>query len=334
MLLRRQAEPALSGKRERAGIAGDFPHHEGQVTAPQPFFQREQRVLGRGRGDMDQPVAQRARQAGAIRPPGLPQGGAILHPQPRPLIPQRGALVFQRQGKGRAGTVLRAGKQLGMAGLAGGKRERGRQRGNNGWGNSSHANRDLYVLIMFRSAELARGTRLRLTLFGSCTIKEGDEAMHYDQGDPAELKEKFWKALAASPFLMLQLDAEPDSAAPMTAQLDKDANSAIWFFTSPDNRFATGGSATGTFSSKGHDAFARITGELSEETSRERKDALWSNMIEAWFPAGKDSALLLRMDLGDAAIWAGELGAINTAKMFLGMNVRDNIKGGYTGTQL
>lgn len=158
--------------------------------------------------------------------------------------------------------------------------------------------------------------------------------MHYDQGDPEELKEKFWKALAASPFLMLQLDAEPDSAAPMTAQLDKDANSAIWFFTSPDNRFATGGPATGHFSSKGHDAFARITGELTEETSQERKDALWSNMVEAWFPEGKDSALLLRMDLGDAAIWAGELGAINTAKMVLGMNVSDNIKGGYTETQL
>lgn len=158
--------------------------------------------------------------------------------------------------------------------------------------------------------------------------------MHYDQGDAEELKEKFWKALDASPFLMLQLDAEPDSAAPMTAQLDEDANSAIWFFTARDNRFATGGRATATFSSKGHDAFARITGELTEETSRERKDALWSNMIEAWFPEGKDSAVLLRMDLGDAAIWAGELGVINTARMMLGMNVRDTIAGGHTETQL
>ena len=158
--------------------------------------------------------------------------------------------------------------------------------------------------------------------------------MEYDQGNPEELKEKFWKALAASPFVMLQLDAEPDSAAPMTAQLDKDANAAIWFFTAPGNRFATGGRATATFSSKGHEAFARITGELSEETSRERKDALWSNMIEAWFPEGKDSAVLLRMDLGQAAIWAGEMGAINPARMFLGMHVRDNIEGGYTQTQL
>lgn len=158
--------------------------------------------------------------------------------------------------------------------------------------------------------------------------------MDYDQGDPDELKEKFWQTLAASPFVMLQLDAEPESAAPMTAQLDKDANSAIWFFTAPGNRFVTGGPATAHFSSKGHDTFARITGELTEETSRERKDALWSNMIEAWFPTGKDSAVLLRMDLGQAAIWAGEMGAINTARMVLGLNVRDKIEGGYTQTQL
>lgn len=158
--------------------------------------------------------------------------------------------------------------------------------------------------------------------------------MEYDQGDPEELKEKFWQALAASPFLMLQLDAEPDSAAPMTAQLDRDANSAIWLFTAPGNRFVTGGPATAHFSSKGHDAFARITGELSVEVSQERKDALWSNMVEAWLPEGRDSAVLLRMDLGDAAIWAGEMGAINTARMFLGMDVTDTIKGGYTETRL
>jgi hypothetical protein len=54
--------------------------------------------------------------------------------------------------------------------------------------------------------------------------------MQYDQGNPAELKEKFWKELAHSPFVMLQLDADPESAAPMTAQLDKHANHAIWFF--------------------------------------------------------------------------------------------------------
>lgn len=158
--------------------------------------------------------------------------------------------------------------------------------------------------------------------------------MKYDQGNPEELKDKFWKELAKSPYVMLQLDADPDSAAPMTAQLDKDANSAIWFFTSHDNRFAAGGPATATYSSKGHDLHARFAGNLVEDTSPERKDALWNNFVEAWFPEGKASALLLRMDLGDASIWSGEMGAINVAKMALGMNVRDDMKGGFAEVAL
>ena len=158
--------------------------------------------------------------------------------------------------------------------------------------------------------------------------------MNYDQGNAEELKEKFWKTLSDSPFVMLQLDGEPDTAAPMTAQLDKDANHAIWFFTSKDNRFAAGGPATATYSGKGHELHARFAGVLTEETDAARKDAMWNNFVEAWFPEGKASALMLRMDLGDASIWSGELGAFNTAKMMLGMNVRDDIKGGYAEVAL
>lgn len=161
-------------------------------------------------------------------------------------------------------------------------------------------------------------------------------AMKYDQGNPEELREKFWKAMAASPYVILQLDADPDTAAPMTAQLDKDASSAIWFFTSRDNRFAEMGGATATFASKGHDVFARFHGMLVEETDRARLDKQWNNFVEAWFPGGKDSPnlLFLRMDLGDASIWAGEMGVIGTAKMALGMDVTDDVKGGYTNTKL
>ncbi len=155
--------------------------------------------------------------------------------------------------------------------------------------------------------------------------------MNYDQGDPAELREKFWHAMTQSSVVMLQLDHDPESAAPMTAQLDKDADSAIWFFTSRSNRFAAKGPAVATFQSKGHDVFSRFSGVLSEETSRERLDKQWNNFVEAWFPGGKDDPdlLMLRMDLGEASIWAGELGVINTARMMLGMDVTDKIKGGY-----
>ncbi len=160
--------------------------------------------------------------------------------------------------------------------------------------------------------------------------------MKYAEGDPAQLKHAFWESFEDSPFVMLQLDADPASAAPMTAQLDKDANHAIWFFTSRDNRFGALGPATGTFVAKGHDLFARFAGTLVEETSRERLDRQWSNFVEAWFPGGKDdpNLLMLRMDLGDASIWSGQLGALATAKMALGMNVRDEVAGKQVETTL
>ena len=40
------------------------------------------------------------------------------------------------------------------------------------------------------------------------------------------------------------------------------------------------------------------------------------------------------MDLGDASIWSGELGALATAKMALGMNVRDEVAGKHVETAL
>lgn len=155
--------------------------------------------------------------------------------------------------------------------------------------------------------------------------------MQYDQGDPQELRKKFWEAMTESPIVMLQLKSDPESAAPMTAQLDKDANSAIWFFTSRTNRFAAMGTANAILESKGHDLFASFDGILSEETSAERLKKHWNNFVAAWFPGGKDDPdlLMLRMDLGEASIWAGEVGALNTVRMMLGADVTDKIKGGY-----
>jgi len=160
--------------------------------------------------------------------------------------------------------------------------------------------------------------------------------MRYDQGNPQELRHRFWKELAASPFLMLQLNDQAASAAPMTAQLDETANHAIWFFTSRGNHFATGGAATATFVAKGHDLFARFSGTLMEEHDRARLDREWNRFVEAWFPGGKNDPdlLMLRMDLGEASIWAGEVGALNMVKMALGMDVATTIKGGYAETTL
>ena len=160
--------------------------------------------------------------------------------------------------------------------------------------------------------------------------------MQYSQGKPDELRQKFWHELESSSFVMLQRDADPESAAPMTASLDKNANHAIWFFTGRDNRFAAKGPATATFASKGHDLFARFSGVLVEETDKARLDKQWSNFVEAWFPGGKQdpNLLFLRMDLGNASIWSGELGLLTTAKMALGMDVRDEVGGKYVETAL
>lgn len=160
--------------------------------------------------------------------------------------------------------------------------------------------------------------------------------MKYDQGNAYELKQKFWHAFADSPFVFVALDSAPHDAIVMTAQLDKDANSAIWFFTARDNTLAQMGPATCTFAGKGHDMFARFEGVLTEETSRERLDKQWSNFVEAYFPGGKDDPklLMLRMDLGNAELWAADQGILTTAKMAMGMDVRDDVAGSHTEAAL
>ncbi|MEO6152660.1 MAG: pyridoxamine 5'-phosphate oxidase family protein [Croceibacterium sp.] len=154
--------------------------------------------------------------------------------------------------------------------------------------------------------------------------------------DTAQIKHAFWKALADSPFVFLQLDADPATASPMTAQLDEDANHAIWFFTRKSGVYAAGGPAVATFAAKGHAMFARIAGTLSEETSHERLDKQWSQIVEAWFPGGKTDPdlLMLRLDLGQAEIWEAKLGVIGTAKMLLGFDVRDETAGHHVETAL
>lgn len=158
----------------------------------------------------------------------------------------------------------------------------------------------------------------------------------YKEGNAAELKTKFWHAMKHSAFVMLQLDAAPDTVSPMTAQLDKEAHSAIWFFTTAQSRFAELGPATAIFSSKGHDLFARFHGHLVRETSRTRLDKQWSNFVAAWFPGGKEdpNLVMLRMELGDATIWGGDLDLLTTAKMAMGMDVRDDVKGQHVTTHL
>ncbi len=160
--------------------------------------------------------------------------------------------------------------------------------------------------------------------------------MTYNENKTDDLKHDFWQALADSPFVFLERKSEPEEAVVMTAQLDKDADSAIWFFTTKDHSLANLGPAIATFAGKGHDLFARFEGTLVKETSRERLDKQWSNMVEAWFPGGKDdpNLLMLRMDLGKAEIWNSDLGVLTTAKMLMGKDVREEAREEHVETAL
>lgn len=149
--------------------------------------------------------------------------------------------------------------------------------------------------------------------------------MKQESGNPQKLKTKFWNELADSPLLFLQLDTHPATAVPMRAHLDKDADSAIWFYVASDSHLAQTGPATATFASQDHDIFARFQGTLVREASPERRKKHWGNHVEAWFPGGLESPAvsMLRMDLGAAEIWDHNLGILTTARMAMGMDVRD-----------
>jgi general stress protein 26 len=152
----------------------------------------------------------------------------------------------------------------------------------------------------------------------------------------SKMKEKFWTQLSKSPFVMLELDQVPHSAVPMTAQLDKDAHGAIWFFCSHAAALARLGPATAIFIAKDHKLFARFSGHLTEERSREIVDKHWTNAVSAWFPEGRNSPhiLLMRMDLAEASIWDAELGALTLTKMMLGVSVKDEVHGRHVETSL
>ena len=138
-----------------------------------------------------------------------------------------------------------------------------------------------------------------------------------------EVQLKFWKAFADSPFIMMKLDDAPGHSEPMTAQLDKDAHHAIWFFTAKGNRIAPGGKAMGQVMTKGHDVFGCLSGTLVEETDAAKREEHWSRQVEAWFPDGKNdpSVLMLRFDIADSEVWVADPSIVGMFKMMTGQQV-------------
>lgn len=137
--------------------------------------------------------------------------------------------------------------------------------------------------------------------------------------DEREIEDKFWSELKDSPLVMLGVEGAPDGATqPMTAVFhdeDRDAG-RLWFFTSTETDLVRSlgetGQAVAAFSSKGHDLFASLRGELTIETGREAIDRLWSPFVAEWYESKDDPKLaLLRLDVDNAKIWLSDAEAFS-----------------------
>ena len=137
-----------------------------------------------------------------------------------------------------------------------------------------------------------------------------------------ELKELFWKELAASPFVMLGLQGVEDSRTrPMTAQVDvpegadKKDGGTIYFFGAKSEHLVqaidASHRAVATYAAKGHNLFAHIHGRLVLDNDREVIDRLWNPIIASWYKEGKDDPdlQLIRFDTDRAEIWKAEAGS-------------------------
>lgn len=144
--------------------------------------------------------------------------------------------------------------------------------------------------------------------------------------NPAELEQKFWKALKSDMTLMLGVDGLEDGhTRPMTAQLEHEQRGPIWFFTSTDNALvhhaATPRRAVAAFAAKNHSLFASIGGQLSVGTDRAMVERLWNPFVAAWYEGKDDPKLvLLRLDPDQGEVWLNENNLLAGVKMLIGID--------------
>ncbi|CAN5236184.1 hypothetical protein BH10PSE15_BH10PSE15_19040 [soil metagenome] len=148
--------------------------------------------------------------------------------------------------------------------------------------------------------------------------------------DTQKIKQTMWDKMAQSPFLMVGLTAGGHSE-PLTAQLDRDQVDTLFFFAGKDNRLAGGGAAMAQFVSKGHDFFACLAGEISQDNDPALIAKLWSPQVEAWFPGGMADAnlALLRFDIASAELWESDVSLSGRLKMLFGGTIKSDEEGSH-----
>jgi general stress protein 26 len=153
----------------------------------------------------------------------------------------------------------------------------------------------------------------------------------------AEIAQKFWKSLKGDRVAMLSLaNVEEGHSQPMSAQLleeHEDSGGPIWFFTSKDTdlvrELGQAHRAQLHFSSKGHDLFASVHGELVPVSDRVTIDRLWNRFVAAWFEGGKEDPKLqlLRFDPDRAQVWLSENSALAGIRLLLGRDPKQDYQG-------
>jgi general stress protein 26 len=151
----------------------------------------------------------------------------------------------------------------------------------------------------------------------------------------AEIEAKFWKALKSDMTVMLGLTGvEQDHSQPMTAQLlEGREQGPVYFFTSKDTNLVRElgqrHAAFLSFSSKGHELFASVHGELIIDNDRATIDKLWNKFVAAWFEGGKDDPKLqlVRLDPDRAQVWLNENSAMAAVKLLLGRDPKKEYAG-------
>lgn len=139
----------------------------------------------------------------------------------------------------------------------------------------------------------------------------------------SDIAQTFLAKLKSSPFVMIGLENSHKHHEPLTAQIDEDKPNTLYFFVGKDNRIAGGGRAMAHFASKGHDFFACLDGDVTQDNDRAEIDKLWSPMIESWFPGGKDdpNLCLLRFDVDSAELWESDMSLTGRVKLLFGGKV-------------
>ena len=150
---------------------------------------------------------------------------------------------------------------------------------------------------------------------------------------PAEMTEKFWKAVHADRTMMVGLaGVDDDHMRPMTA-MTEGAHGPIWLFTSKQTTLVThldiDTRAVASFVAKGHDLFASIHGRLAVSNDPAIIDRLWNPMIAAWYPGGRQDPdlTLLRFEAEDAEIWLSDTSLFAGLKMLFGGDPKREAQG-------